>query len=87
MEGHFHITLNDPELNFDQKDDDETLYINEEALSVAIEKAQKDGRKVETVVFICSFGCGMLHPLTEEEKSVVSAAFPYVKHLTEPVQQ
>jgi len=62
MNGHFHIEL------------ENGVTINESELSVALAKAKARNSQIAIVGFVCTYGCGLLHELTDEEKELVEEA-------------
>jgi len=70
--GHYHIEL------------DSGVCINESILSVTIAKAMARGTKPVECGYICVYGCGQLHPLTDEELAMLSdVELSYVQTVAE----
>jgi hypothetical protein len=69
MTGHYHIELENGHC------------INEVCLDIALAKAQARKSPPIEVGYVCVFGCGMLHTLTDTEKQAVKAVFPGFKPL------
>lgn len=60
MKGHYYIEL------------DSGYTIVESSLSVAVAKAMARPSKPVCAAFVCSYGCGNLHPLTNEDYGTLS---------------
>ena len=71
MNGHYHLEL-------EVTEEDGPICINNESLPVAIEKAKATGRKVVGYGFVCRFGCGLFHAMTDGELTLLMHHFPYL---------
>lgn len=57
--------------------------IIESNLDICIAKAQARTAKPVVAGWLCTYGCGTVHSLTDEEKAKVIEAFPYLHRSTQ----
>lgn len=67
MDGHYHIELADGDT------------INEGRLADTIRLAAATGEAVTGYGFVCAYGCGVLHLLTDAEEAAVRDALEVVR--------
>lgn len=68
MEGHYHLELAPDDDSVDYTEDDNECNCHNGTLEEIKRVLDSSNRDILHIGFICTYGCGVLHNLTEDDK-------------------